>query len=932
MTAKLDAKSILLVLLLIALGALAACGGGGGNDDENLNPNLPTPSITALSVAVANIGDTIEIFGANFGDTQSGGSASCNGTDFTVTNWTDTQLTATVPAGMTSGIVTVRQNGKTSTNGSEAQLFIGEMPEGAPLISAINPNYGNTGDEVLIIGRNFGDSAAGGTVFFEPQVAVSQVTPVEAEVVVVDVGGVATEQWTPTSIKVKVPGPALAAGESRVYVTVGADNSNSRAFTKFPDTIIGDTQIDSVSPVDGPVGTLITIAGNGFGFSQGSSTITIGGIPLDVVEWTNTQITANIPTGANSGAIRLMIGGTPFDSQPFTVGNKPVITGVSPSALRIGNSMTIYGTYFGAESGSGSLKVGATTVAVDSTNWSNTQIYVPKLPKINASDPEDVQVIVTADNGLASDAFHVSLTSDIKAITTVDPAAGEVGVTSFTFTIIASGGSGEYTYELIPDADNTSVSTPASENSVISYTYPATSGFTTKTFATQVRVTDKNTSDSAITEGPEVLVVAQGSPVILNMAVQDFNRGGVNAPNDWVLHPFTLEYYDFSFSGSDIYFTSPNADVEVAGKPLPAFVRDLEQFMNNGADIIGLTQRPYGYRYGTAAAPSTGSSVRVMGLNLGDTTGQVYLNAGLDNGGQVSGGTLLPATDVIEWTNTYVVLRMPSGINQGLSGSVVLQTSDAKFAKSASPLLASAYITAIAPDSWQPGGPATIQISGFDLQPPTIPGITGTGTYVMWSAWATYNDPFAAGAQVTRQVLRITPVPPGSIEGNTLYFPTSELTGDVLIEVSNAARTASQIVTGTLADGQFSFWLWTGVLTTGSSSQVANSGLFSAAYNFTVGAGGGPTTHSISGTVTDPMQPPPNGAAGVTVSLSGAATASTTTAADGTYTFTNLADGGYTVTPSGGGFASFVPANTPVTIAGADVTGIDFAGNNMPGP
>ncbi len=932
MTAKLNAKHILMVLLLLALGALAACGGGGGEDGD-LDPNLPSPSITSLSVNVANLGDTVEIYGSNFGDTQGSGSASCNGTEFTVTEWTKNKLTVMVPTGMTSGIVQVKQNGKLSTNGPEAQLYIGTMPEGTPLISAVNPNYGNTGAEVQIIGRNFGSSSTGNAVFFLAQTATSQATPVAAEVVTVEVGGVVKEQWTPTSIKVLVPGELLQAGEASIYVMVGTDQSNSRPFTKLPEQIVGTTQIDTIDPVDGPVGTLITITGDGFGFTQGSSTITIGGLALDVIEWTNTQILAQLPTGANSGAVRLMIGGTPYDSQPFTVGNQPAITGVAPSALRIGKSMEVYGTYFGAAPGTGSLKVGSTTVAVDESNWSNTHIYIPKLPKIAAADPADVPVVVTADNGLASEAFSVSLTSDIKVLSTVDPAAGEVGTTSFTFTIIASGGSGEYTYELFPDANNMGTVTPASPNSVINYTYPNSAGFATKTFKTKVRVNDADTGDSNIVDGPEVLVVAQGAPVIISMAVQDFNRGGVNAPNDWVLHPITGVYHDFSFDGGDMYFTSANADVLIDGETLPAFTRNLEEFMNNGADIIGGTPRPYGYRYGSAEAPASGSYVRVMGLNFGDTTGQVYLNSTLDGTGLPSGGVLLGVSDIIEWTTSYVVFRMPSGINQALSGSIVLQTSDSQYAKSAKPLLASAYVTAIAPNEWQPGGGDTIQISGFDFLPPQIPGVSGSGTYVLWMAYAQYNDPFAGGAQATRQVLRITPIPPSNIEGNTIYFPTSELTGTVKVEVTNAAKTASQIVDGTLQDGNYSFWLWTGVLTTGSQSQIAMSGLFSAAHSFTRGAGG-TTTYSISGRVTDAMQPgPDNGADGVTVNLTGLSSKNTVTDLDGNYSFTGLVNGAYTVTPEPNAeFTTFAPASELVNINNGNVEDIDFAGTFMPGP
>jgi len=59
------------------------------------------------------------------------------------------------------------------------------------------------------------------------------------------------------------------------------------------------------------------------------------------------------------------------------------------------------------------------------------------------------------------------------------------------------------------------------------------------------------------------------------------------------------------------------------------------------------------------------------------------------------------------------------------------------------------------------------------------------------------------------------------------------------------------------------------------------------------------------------------------LTLSGAASQSTTADASGNYTFSGLANGSYTVTPSKTGF-SFSPASQPVTISGANVTGVNF--------
>ena len=73
--------------------------------------------------------------------------------------------------------------------------------------------------------------------------------------------------------------------------------------------------------------------------------------------------------------------------------------------------------------------------------------------------------------------------------------------------------------------------------------------------------------------------------------------------------------------------------------------------------------------------------------------------------------------------------------------------------------------------------------------------------------------------------------------------------------------------------------------------------------------------YSIAGTI--------SGAAGAILTLSGASTATTTADGSGNFSFTGLANGSYTVTPSKTGY-SFMPANQPVMVNNANVTGLSF--------
>ena len=89
-------------------------------------------------------------------------------------------------------------------------------------------------------------------------------------------------------------------------------------------------------------------------------------------------------------------------------------------------------------------------------------------------------------------------------------------------------------------------------------------------------------------------------------------------------------------------------------------------------------------------------------------------------------------------------------------------------------------------------------------------------------------------------------------------------------------------------------------------------------------SGGGTPTWSISGTIS-----PSTGISGTTVALSGAASATTTADSNGNYAFGGLLSGTYTVTPSSSAF-TFTPPSQPVTMNGANVSGINFTAASLP--
>ena len=80
--------------------------------------------------------------------------------------------------------------------------------------------------------------------------------------------------------------------------------------------------ITGLTPASGPISTSVTIAGTGFGTTQGTSTVTLGGVSAAPTSWSNTSIVVPVPSGVALGAIPVVVsvpGSGTSNSATFTV-------------------------------------------------------------------------------------------------------------------------------------------------------------------------------------------------------------------------------------------------------------------------------------------------------------------------------------------------------------------------------------------------------------------------------------------------------------------------------------------------------------------------------------------------------------------------------------------------------------------------------------
>ncbi len=225
------------------------------------------PLISSLSEPAGTVGSSLTITGVNFGATQGASTVTFNGTAATAfTSWSDTSIQLTVPVGATTGNVLVTVNNNSS---NELTFVVGTMP----VITALSEPAGPVASTLTITGVNFGATQGTSTVTFNGTAATTITT------------------WGNTSIEVTVPAGATTGN---VVVTVGGTAGNGMPFTVGTAPVI-----TSLSAPAGPAGSDFEINGVNFGSTQGTSTVTIGGVPATVVAWSATQITVQVPAGAS---------------------------------------------------------------------------------------------------------------------------------------------------------------------------------------------------------------------------------------------------------------------------------------------------------------------------------------------------------------------------------------------------------------------------------------------------------------------------------------------------------------------------------------------------------------------------------------------------------------------------------------------------------
>ncbi len=178
--------------------------------------------------------------------------------------------------------------------------------------------------------------------------------------------------------------------------------------------------INYIEPTIDNVGATISISGQGFGNTQGSSYVRIGGSHAPVVSWFDNQVRVRVPDFSFAGqkTVELTINNRTISNSSFSVAGPQASSYYPAGTISEDDTFTIYGSNFGIAAdfeGSGavtrSIEISGSGVYQSVTSvlsWSDTSIsFKWPVPNTMLSN-KTVSVTVKTGNYLSSTISNIT--------------------------------------------------------------------------------------------------------------------------------------------------------------------------------------------------------------------------------------------------------------------------------------------------------------------------------------------------------------------------------------------------------------------------------------------------------------------------------------------------------------------------------------------
>lgn len=700
--------------------------------------DLLPPTLISFTPTSGRAGRVVQVIGMNFDPTPTDNTVRFNGVEAPVTSAAANSLVVEVPAGATTGAITVET---TSGIATSAQQFVVMQP---PVVTGFSPSSGGPGTSVTITGTNFDTTPSANVVLFNgiqatvnggsatqlvvtvpvgattgpisvtcsdaqttlsadtftvpPPPAITGFLPTEAtegqDVTidgsnfdpnpagnVVQFNGVAATVTTSSAsqIMVKVP-----AGASTGKITVMASGQTSLSTTDF--TVRPAPAITSFSPGSGGVNQHVTILGTNFDPDPADNLVKFNGTVANIVSANATKIVAKVATGTTTGPITVQVG-TPVATSAgnFTFLAAPAVFNFSPASTYVGEQVTIDGANFDPVAGNNVVDFNGTLATVDSAT--NIKI-VARVPAGATDGP--ISVTVNGVKASSVGAFNVT-TAPAPAITSFEPSSAFTGQEVIIHGSNFSGTVASNAVRFNGVAATVTAATPTQ----LKVTVPANalSGPIQVTVAALT-----GTSPTNFTFIPPPSIINFNPPATSVGQLVTINGSGFNATagNNLVKFNGTFATVNTATATQLVVTVPPGA----TDGPISVTANGQEAVTSTPFDVTAL---PAPVIYGfTPSGTWVGNTITISGINFSGTPAN---NTVKFNG--------IAATVVSSGTNSMVV-RVPSGATDGfitVTTNSLTSRSPTPFVVTPAPMPA---VTSFTPTSGRAGTVVTITGSNFN--------------------------------------------------------------------------------------------------------------------------------------------------------------------------------------------------------------------------
>jgi hypothetical protein len=353
--------------------------------------SVPVPTIAGFTPIAGASGSEVRIQGENFSARVTDNVVTLAGTPVVVRHASPTELTVIIPAGASSGPFVVRVAGAGEAT-STTQFVVGSGTQ----ITSFEPRVASPGMRITLTGTGFAERATSNRVFLEN-------VPLRV------VGA------TPTQLVVELP---ASAATGRLLVDV---RGGGRAYATADLTVLPAPTIAALEPASGVVGATIRVRGTGFGSDIRAVQASIGAVPLTLRAVSPTELSIQIPEGAVTGPISVVVAGLPAvtSAVPFTVLVPVAVTGFEPISGPVGTEVTIVGQGFSTNLADNRVTLANLECPVVAATPTQLRVRIPQA----GSGP----LVVTVLNAGTARTTQPFLITTPPFIARVEPAAATVG-------------------------------------------------------------------------------------------------------------------------------------------------------------------------------------------------------------------------------------------------------------------------------------------------------------------------------------------------------------------------------------------------------------------------------------------------------------------------------------------------------------------------